>query len=227
MEVAVDGDIPGEALLAQKPSKVLFLFSRNCKADGYYSVPNLPRTPIELGVRLDIPDLNHLISRFLYEQEHLVLDIPLDDVPLTDLPQFEGNIHVFPSAISIYYAPSDKSGIRGMFRERIRAVESWRNGPARYDCIFVEQDPDLPGFRGLFVAHVRAFFSITHNKVKYPCALVSWFSTVGHVWTLVCGRSSRILTRQAIVHRLSFTLIQFSVEPTSWVSMVHISYLTI
>lgn len=65
-----------------------------------------------------------------------------------------------------------------MFRERIRAVGSWRKGPARHDCVFVERDPDLPGFRGLYVARVRAFLSITHNKVKYPCAVVSWFSTV-------------------------------------------------
>ncbi|KAF8801821.1 hypothetical protein BYT27DRAFT_7309117 [Phlegmacium glaucopus] len=158
---AVDGDVLGEVLLAQKP------------------IPNLPRTATELGVHLNIPDLSGLVGRFLYEQEHPDLDIPLDEIPLADLPQFEGNIRVFSSAISIYYAPSDKSGIRGMFRERIRAVESWRNGPARYDCVFVEQDPDLPGFQGLFVARVRAFFSITHNKVKYPCALVSWFSTVG------------------------------------------------
>ncbi|KAF8808259.1 hypothetical protein BYT27DRAFT_7232691 [Phlegmacium glaucopus] len=146
---AVDGNILGEVLLAQKP------------------IPNLPRTATELGVHLNIRDLGGLISRFVYEQEHADSDseIPLDDIPLADLPQFEGNIRVFPSAVSIYYAPSDKSGNRGMFRERIRSVESWRNGPARYDC--------------LFVARVRAFFSITHNKVKYPCALVSWFSTVG------------------------------------------------
>ena len=66
-----------------------------------------------------------------------------------------------------------------MFQERIRAVSSWRQGPAWYDCVFVERDPDLPGFRGLYVACVCSFFSITHNRVKYPCALVSWFSTVG------------------------------------------------
>ncbi|KIM41784.1 hypothetical protein M413DRAFT_27359 [Hebeloma cylindrosporum] len=158
---AVDDDVLGEVLLAQKP------------------IPNLPRTAQELGTRLNIPDLRGRISRFLYEQDNPDLDIPLDDVPLSACPQFEGNIRVFPSAISIYYAPSDKSGVRGMFRERIRAVESWRKGPARYDCVFVERDPDLPGFRGLYVARVRAFLSITHNKVKYPCALVWWFSTVG------------------------------------------------
>ncbi|KAF8800035.1 hypothetical protein BYT27DRAFT_7236140 [Phlegmacium glaucopus] len=159
---AVDDDVLGEVLLAQKP------------------IPNLPRTAPELGAYLAIPNLSALISRFLYEQENPDSDIPLDDVPLADCPQFKGNIRVFPSAVSIYYAPSDKSGIRGMFRERIRAVDSWRKGPARHDCVFVEHNPDLPGFRGLYLARIRSFFSITHNKVKYPCALVYWFSTVGN-----------------------------------------------
>jgi len=121
-----------------------------------------------------------------YRDPHVVLknqlknpDFANEIVPLAACPQFEGNIRVFPSAISIYYAPSDKSGIRGMFRERIRAVQSWRKGPARYDCVFVERDPDLRGFRGSYVARVRAFLSITHNRLKYPCALISWFSTIG------------------------------------------------
>lgn len=62
--------------------------------------------------------------------------------------------------------------------ERIRAVDSWRKGPARYDCIFVETDPDAPGMRGLDVARVRLFFSFIYNDIKYPCALVHWFSCV-------------------------------------------------
>ena len=176
---AVEGDVLGEVLLAQKPSMSLDSLHMNFRLMTCVQVPNLPRTASELGDYLDIPNLCDLISRFLYEQENPESNIPLDDIPLADCPQFEGNIRVFPSSVSIYYAPSDKSGLRGMFRERIRAVSSWRRGPARYDCVFVERDPDLPGFRGLYVARVRSFFSITHNRMKYPCALVSWFSTIG------------------------------------------------
>ena len=95
------------------------------------------------------------------------------------LPTIWGEYLGVPLSHLNYYAPSDKSGLRGMFQERIHAVSSWRRGLARYDCVFVERDPDLPGFRGLYVAHVHSFFSITHNRVKYPCALVSWFSTIG------------------------------------------------
>ncbi|KAF8227158.1 hypothetical protein L208DRAFT_1298148 [Tricholoma matsutake] len=66
-----------------------------------------------------------------------------------------------------------------MYRERIRSVSSWRRGPERRDCVFVEHDPQLPGFRGLYAAHVQLFFKIKHRSITYPCALLSWFSAVG------------------------------------------------
>ncbi|KIK05406.1 hypothetical protein K443DRAFT_641183 [Laccaria amethystina LaAM-08-1] len=161
---AVDGDIDSEVILAQIP------------------IRNLPLTVEGLSVHLDIPHLPNLVRRFLHEQLVQVdADIELDDVPLSDCPVLTNTtkIRVFPSAVAIYYAPSDLSGTRGMFRERIRAVDSWRRGPARHDCVFVQHDPDAPGFRGLYVARVRHFFSIRHNKTHFPCALVSWYSTIG------------------------------------------------
>jgi len=66
-----------------------------------------------------------------------------------------------------------------MFCKWIRAVDSWRGGPARRDCVFVDHSPDLEGFSGLLVARVHLFLSISYDKTKYPCALVSWFLTVG------------------------------------------------
>lgn len=67
-----------------------------------------------------------------------------------------------------------------MRRERIRAVPSWRNGPARYDCVFVETNAGNDGMRGLDVARVRLFFSFTFRGTFYPCALVHWYSRVGN-----------------------------------------------
>lgn len=142
-------------------------------------VRGLPQSAHDLAVYLEVPNFPELVSRFLYERQHPDLDIDLDEVPLEDLPEPIGKIRVFPSAVAIYYAPSDRSGNRGMFRERIRAVKSWRRGPARNNCVFVSQNPTLPGFQGFFVARVCAFLSIRLQKVTYPCALVSWFSTVG------------------------------------------------
>ncbi|KAF8811354.1 hypothetical protein BYT27DRAFT_7253052 [Phlegmacium glaucopus] len=112
-------------------------------------------------------------------QENPEDDTPLDDIPLDQCPAVSGKVCVFPSTVSTYYVLSDKSGIRGLFRERIRAVDSWRKGPGRHDTVFLSGDPDLEGFCGLLVARVRLLMSVVHNKVTYPCALVSWFLAVG------------------------------------------------
>lgn len=77
------------------------------------------------------------------------------------------------------YAPSDLSGVNGMYRQCIRATPSWQGGPARYDCVFIEKDPKLPGFQGLHVAQVVLFLAFTHRVTCYPCALVRWFSPLG------------------------------------------------
>ncbi|KIL61333.1 hypothetical protein M378DRAFT_82595, partial [Amanita muscaria Koide BX008] len=49
---------------------------------------------------------------------------------------FTGNVYVYPSAVATYCAPSDLSGVGGMFREQIRSTHSWRSGPERRDCVF-------------------------------------------------------------------------------------------
>ncbi|TDL17896.1 hypothetical protein BD410DRAFT_816325 [Rickenella mellea] len=66
-----------------------------------------------------------------------------------------------------------------MHREMIRATPTWRKGPARHDCVFVETDPTLPGIRGLDVVRVLAFLSFKFMGIFYPCALVRWFCRVG------------------------------------------------
>jgi hypothetical protein len=88
-------------------------------------------------------------------------------------------IHLYPSAIATYYAPSDRSGLGGMLRERIRATHKWRGGGSRYDCVFVKVG-DEAGFRGLDVVQVIAFFKVTCNKVEYPGAIVTPFKKIGN-----------------------------------------------
>ena len=63
--------------------------------------------------------------------------------------------------------------------ERIHAINVWRNGPGRYDCVFVNTDPSADGMLGLDIARVRLFFSFKHENTKFPCTLVHWFSQVG------------------------------------------------
>jgi hypothetical protein len=107
-----------------------------------------------------------MLLRFLYKKNLAEDDkeggVDVDAVPLDDLPRLSGKITVFPSAIATYFAPSDQSGIGRLIRERIRSIPSWRKGPARHDCVFVERDPNKAGLRGLHVARVKLFFSVKH-----------------------------------------------------------------
>ena len=103
------------------------------------------------------------------------------DAPLHVCPEVSTSVRikVFHSAVSTFHAPSDLSGIGGMHREIIHATPSWKNGPGRYDCIYIERDTKLEGFSGLLVACVNLFFSFSFQNTIYPCALVQWFSTYG------------------------------------------------
>ncbi|KAJ6607956.1 hypothetical protein B0H10DRAFT_2166674 [Mycena sp. CBHHK59/15] len=112
-----------------------------------------------------------------------LLPLPLP-LPPEHTPPF-----MYNSAQAVFYAPSDVSGIGGMHHERIRAVKSWYRGPPlwkklatatpRYDCVFIEHDPNAPGFRGLHAARVRLLFRFKFRGIDHPCALVHWFSAVG------------------------------------------------
>ena len=98
---------------------------------------------------------------------------------MTKWPPFTQKVYLYPSAVATYHAPSDLSGLGGMFRERIRSVQSWRNGPEWRDCIFVEHNPSLPGFRGMHTAQVLGFIKFKYDRITYPCAIVKWFSAIG------------------------------------------------
>ncbi|KAJ7189371.1 hypothetical protein GGX14DRAFT_538195 [Mycena pura] len=102
-------------------------------------------------------------------------DSDVDDDTLPPLPT---SVMTFPSAIATFFAPSDHSSSTGLLHERIRAVPSWRNGPPRYDCVYIAGD-DQPGFRGLLAARTLLFMSFKHEHIEYPCALVTWFSAIG------------------------------------------------
>jgi len=136
------------------------------------------RTVHELAREIGQPQLLELIRRFLYDQIYPDSHLTSADVSLNACPAFSGVISVSPSAVATYYAPSDPSGVGGMHREQIRATSSWRQGPGRYDCVFINSRPDLEAMRSLDVVRVLLFFSFRSVDVMYPCALVHWFSLV-------------------------------------------------
>jgi hypothetical protein len=129
--------------------------------------------------------LTSLIQRFLHNQRDSNSDSEPSSSASSDLPEFYEKITLYTSAVATFHAPSDISGIGGMRYERIRAVDSWRNGPGRYDCVFVstrvdlDSDASAEGMGSFDIARVRLFFSFKHDGVVYPCALVHWFKCLG------------------------------------------------
>ena len=65
---------------------------------------------------------------------------------------------MFHSTVATFCAPSDISGVYGMQHKHIWVTSSWKNGPAQYDCIYINLDPEIEGIQGLEIAHVFLFF---------------------------------------------------------------------
>lgn len=118
-----------------------------------------------------------MIREFVREQ--IILkgrQAEIDRVNPTRLPHLQESIKVYTSAVAIYYAPSDISGIHGVARERIHATPSWgKKRIPRYDTVFVVTG-DEPGMKGLDIARVHLIFSVEHRGKTYPCALIQWYS---------------------------------------------------
>jgi hypothetical protein len=128
---------------------------------------------------LEQPTFPTLVKKFLYRQLYPNSELSFLEAQEASYLEIDGNIHTFNSAIATFRAPSDTCGIYGMRREHIRATTSWQGGPARYDCILINSDPNTTGALGFEVARTFQFFSFQHQGKTYPCALVQWYSYVG------------------------------------------------
>jgi hypothetical protein len=129
--------------------------------------------------KLELPSFQIMIRRFLYDQLYPDSRLPSDQIDTNAYPNLNGGVSIFYSATATFRAPSDISGITGMHREYIRATPSWRLGPARYDCIYVNSADESESMHGLEIARVMAFFSVVHGEEEYQCALIHWFSRPG------------------------------------------------
>ncbi|KAG1887460.1 uncharacterized protein F5891DRAFT_967151 [Suillus fuscotomentosus] len=95
------------------------------------------RTVLALAEELDIPCLPEMVRHFLFQQTRPDDPQDVSEIPIAGCPRYEGKILVFNSACSQFYAPSDISGIGGMWSEHIHACPMWWNEAPRYDCAFV------------------------------------------------------------------------------------------
>jgi hypothetical protein len=142
-------------------------------------VCNIPRSLEGVAAHYHYPQLPELTRRFLYNQLHPNSPHTSETIALSRCPMVYEHVNIFTSAIAIFWAPSDPSGIGGMRQERIRVTPSWRKAAPRYDCMFLSKDPSVSGFRGLHVVRALLFFSFKYNDTLYPCALVQWFLPIG------------------------------------------------
>ncbi|KAG2347182.1 hypothetical protein BDR05DRAFT_996952 [Suillus weaverae] len=138
-----------------------------------------PASIAVLAIELSIPNLQDLIGRFLFKQLHPRDPRDPATIPLDSFPVHDRKISVVNSASSRFYAPSDLSGIGGMRRKHIQSCPKWRNAHARYDCMFINMQPDLEGMQGLQIARALCFFSFKYKWVLYECAIVHWFDVIG------------------------------------------------
>ena len=90
---------------------------------------------------------------------------------------FHGLISIYYSAVAMYHAPSDPSGIGGMHHEHIQSQLSGQHSPAHRDCIFVNTNPELNGMHSLDSVCVMLFFCLQSSRSTLP---IHWFSCVGN-----------------------------------------------
>ncbi|KIK79693.1 hypothetical protein PAXRUDRAFT_160615 [Paxillus rubicundulus Ve08.2h10] len=127
-----------------------------------------------LAIELGIPSLPSLVTCFLMEQLY-----PDSLLAPSSVHPFTSHMKNFNSAIAMFVALSDPSGIGSMHREHIQAVPSWQRGLAHYDCMFVSTDDTQEGMLGMEVAQVYCFFSFIHSDGQsFPCTLVHWFDCI-------------------------------------------------
>jgi len=160
-----------------------------------------------LAAELDIPHFLSLLRYFLHSQLDPTDARHPEEIPLEECPFYNGKLCVYNSACSMFFAPSDLSGVHGMRREHIRSCPMWRKEGPQSDCVFIVTNPQAEGMCGLDVAHVLCFFSFDYLGTRYPCAVVHWFDRVGDspdestgMWIVHPGHQTRNVRNIAVVH---------------------------
>ena len=106
-----------------------------------------------LATKLDIPQLIDILHHFLQSQLQHDNRNP-EDVPLDKCPFYDGPVNVHNSVSSMFYTPSDVSGLHSMRRKHMCCSPMWRNEGPHYDCIFVVTNPHAEAMLGLDVTRV-------------------------------------------------------------------------
>jgi hypothetical protein len=124
-----------------------------------------------LTTHIKQPKFPLALCQFLYTYDNPELEPPLT---LEDCPQFHGEIKVYHSAVTVFYAPSDLCGAGGLKRELIRSTPCFC-GYRHRDTVFVILNDSQPGMEGMEIGPVLLFFSFQYCRKHFSCALINWF----------------------------------------------------
>lgn len=125
-----------------------------------------------LVVHIKQPDFPLLFSQFLYKCCHL--DAQIAPPTIEDCPAFDGAIKVHHSAVAMFYAPSNLSGLGGLRRERVWSTPYFFGHPC-HDKVFVITYDSQPEMEGMEIGRVQLFFSFQYWHKDYSCVLINWF----------------------------------------------------
>lgn len=131
----------------------------------------------ELGYHIGQENLEQLVRQFLfYHQNPTFTGVPLvSTCPSVDLVE---DISVFHSAKAVFCAPSNPSGIGGLYREVIRSTPRWKTSGIiahRRDCVLLNTESDAEESKGPDIARVYLFFSFALDEDVFDCALIHHF----------------------------------------------------
>jgi hypothetical protein len=104
------------------------------------------------------------------------MDAP-DDQPIEPID----SMMLYPSAVATYFAPSDLSGMGGMYSEHIHATPNWRKKGPHYDTVFVNTNLN---------EHVMSLMRILACGLWNPkYMMVGWWpiTDIIHLDTIVCS----------------------------------------
>ena len=127
-----------------------------------------------LATELNIPHIPSLLCHFLHSQLDLTNTCHPEEIPLEECPFYNSKLHVYNSACSTFFAPSDLSGVYGMQCEHIHSCPMWREEGPQFNCVFIVTDSQAEGMRSLDVAHVLCvcvffFIPLFRDSISMCC----------------------------------------------------------
>ncbi|KAF9497958.1 hypothetical protein BDN71DRAFT_1481491 [Pleurotus eryngii] len=128
-------------------------------------IHNYPHRLDLLAEHINVPELQGLMQRFLYDYLYPDVHYSSNDIALDDCLDIHSKVSVYHSAIAMLFAPSDMS--------------DWHGSGERRDCAFVVEDQECPGFEGMAIVRILLLFSFKYDDTSIPWALVWWFKRYG------------------------------------------------